>query len=51
MVLPEGVMAVEVAEPYHVIISSGFCRVDGGGEVVVEGQQVIVMCAIIVDVK
>jgi hypothetical protein len=51
MVLPEGVMAVKVAKPDHVIVSSGFRCVNGGGEVVVESQQVVVVCAIIVDVK
>jgi hypothetical protein len=51
MILPEGVMVVKVAKPDHVIVGSGFHHVDGRGEVVVEGQQVVIMCAIIVDVK
>ena len=44
-------MTVKVTEPDHVIVGTGFRHVDGGGEVVVEGRQVVVMCAIIVDVK
>jgi hypothetical protein len=51
VILPKGVMAVKVAEPYHVIVGSGFRCIDGGGEVVIESRQSVVMCAIIVDVK
>jgi len=51
MILSERVMTVKVSKPDHVIISAKFCCVDGGREVVVEGQQVVVVRAVIVNIK
>jgi len=51
MVFPERVMAVEVSEPNHVVVDSGLRGADGSRKVVAESCEVVVMHAVIVDVK